>query len=552
MKKIYIIIVVILIGIIGGICISLNFSKKDSSTDEDLSINIDYEQDEIDWLAYESYELDLSDSTVIKNSGVYYLTGEINNGMITVNTDGPVKLILNDISVTNNSGPAIYIENADVTYIELAEDTNNTLKDDGSSEFDGVIYSKDDLIIEGNGILNITANNQDGIVSKDDLVINSGNIIINSADDGIRGKDYVVIKNGEINITSSGNAIKSTNEEDETKGSISIQGGNITIKSSLDGVQSVKDLEITGGTFNIQTGSGSSVKSTNSMWAQKNSNTESMKGLKATGNIVITNGTFELDTEDDSIHSNSSISISGGDYSISSGDDGIHADNTLIIDGGNININQSYEGLEASKVTINDGSINVTSSDDGINIAGGNDSSSMNRPGQNNISNNSNANLTINGGTIYVNSTGDGLDSNGNMYLNGGYVTVDGPTDNGNSAIDYDGEFVITNGTLIAVGSSGMAQAPSNSSTQNTVFINLTSTMSGTIKIGDIEYTPSKNYSSIIISSPLLETGNSYDLMIDNTNYTTFTQNSTITTIGNSMMSPGMNGDRGNRGAMMR
>ena len=106
-----------------------------------------------------------------------------------------------------------------------------------------------------------------------------------------------------------------------------------------------------------------------------------MKGLKAGNNIVIEDGTFNLNTSDDSIHSNNYIGISNGTYYISSGDDGIHADNEIIIEGGSIDIKESYEGIEAAKITIYNGDISVVASDDGINVAGGSDSSSMNRPG---------------------------------------------------------------------------------------------------------------------------------------------------------------------------
>lgn len=432
-KKYIIVIVVILCALVSGLLIIYPNNNKSSKKEEITQIN--YEQEDIDWSKYETHELELTDSITIKEPGVYYLTGTIKDGLITINTDGSVKLILKNASITNSNGPAIYVEKAQVTYIELEENTENILIDGSSSELDGTIYSKDDLIIEGDGKLNITANNQDGIVSKDNLVINSGNIVINSKDDGIRGKDSVVIKDGNIQITSEGDGIKTTNDKEDDKGNILIEGGNIVINSKLDGIQAENILKITGGTFDITTGSGSSVKSTNSMMSQKNNTEESKKGLKASGNIEITGGTFNLNTEDDAIHSNSSLTISGGDYTISSGDDGIHADSLLEINDGTFNINAS-EGIEGTYVKINEGYINISSSDDGINAGHKSDEYSVT--------------IEINGGNITIkmdNGDTDGIDSNGNLYINGGTIDI-----TANSPFDYDGEAKYSGGTIIVNG----------------------------------------------------------------------------------------------------
>ena len=164
----------------------------------------------IDWEDLETYDLNITDSTTITKEGIYNITGSISNGMITINTNGYVKLILNNITITNSNGPAIYIENSKTTIIELQNE--NTITSNGSNELDASVYSKDDLIIEGDGKLIINSS-QDGIVSKDDLIINNGNIIINSKDDGIRGKDSVVINDGNVKITAEGDGIKSTNDQ---------------------------------------------------------------------------------------------------------------------------------------------------------------------------------------------------------------------------------------------------------------------------------------------------------------------------------------------------
>lgn len=564
MKKRIIILLIILIIAVVGIYIYNSIIVSESNKDTGININTTYDDTDIDWNGYETTEIELTDSLTITKEGIYILSGTL-NGSVTVNTDGYVKLILNGVTITNDSGPAINIENAKKLYIELKDDTINNLTDGGSSEeFDGALYSCDDLIIDGKGTLNITANNQDGIVSKDNLIILNGIINITSKDDGIRGKDYVVIKDGTINITSDGDGIKSTNDTDSTLGYILIEGGTITTKSKLDAFQAETDIKITGGTFDITTGSGSGTTSTNVMWGRTNTtstSTESKKAIKAINNIIITGGTFTINSEDDSIHSNNSINIIGGEFTIKSGDDGIHADTKLVIDGGTINIEKSYEGLESANITINGGTITVTASDDGINVAGGNDSSSMNRQGANNYTSSSSYVLTINDGDIYVNADGDGLDSNGSIYINGGTILVDGPTNDGNGAIDYDNELVIKGGILVASGSSGMAQGISSNSTQNGVLINFTSNNNANTIVnieGIITYKPSKTYSSILVSTPNIKTNTSYKVSLggsasgdnknglytnevytDGTTYTTYTQSSVATTVGDSMQ-PGM------------
>ena len=399
----------------------------------------------------------------------------------------------------------------------------------------------------------IDANYEDGIVSKDNLKIISGEFEIESVDDGIRGKDSVVIMNGNFKINASGDAIKSTNDTDYNLGYILINDGTYDLETKLDGIQAETDLVINNGTFNIKT---------------SGNDTDSSKGLKADSNLIINDGNFEIDSYDDSIHSNNYINIKNGSFSLSSGDDAIHADNKIVIDNGNIDVLKSYEGIEASEIIINDGDINIVASDDGINAASkssSNDNNDFsknmpddmkdlsnkpenmenfdpkagNKPNENmdnfnpvndnkpNIEdvemNNNMDNLstiTINGGNIYVNANGDGVDANGSIYMNGGKLIINGPTDNGNGALDYDKEFKITGGILVASGSSGMALNTSNSSTQNSIMINFTKSIneSELISIFDsnnneiFTYSSSKKYQNIVISIPDLKKGETYTI----------------------------------------
>lgn len=415
--------------------------------------------DDVNWNSYTTKKIELENSINITTEGVYEINGTLSNGSIKVNTKGNVKLILNNVTINNNNGASIEIENADVVYIELIG-TNN-ISSTLSNDIDAAIYSSDDLILLGDGTLNITSN-IDGIISKDDLMFISGNYNINTLDDGIRGKDSLTIKNGNFNIESSGNGIKTTNEE---KGSIYIENGEFVINSKLDAIQSISTITIKNGKFNIESG------------IDNDNNDESLKGIKATSNILIENGEFNITSSDDAIHSNSAITIEDGLFNITTNDDGMHANNTINIKNGTININNSYEGIEANYVIIDNGTIKVYAKDDGINISGG-----ANKTGNERLDefSDNGGYLKINGGYIYVNSSGDGLDSNGSIYMSDGEVYVDGPTNNGNGALDYNGVFELTGGTLIAVGSSGMAQSVSKS-TVNTIQIYLESNLTGTI-----------------------------------------------------------------------
>ena len=544
------IIVIIVTVIILGYILVENINKKENSIESiDTNIELDNSDEDIEWSNYEIKNLTLTESITITEEGIYELSGEITNGMVTVNTKGNVKLILNNVTITNESGPTIYIKNAKNTVIYLKEETTNTLEDSSNyhtdEDINATIYSKDNLIFDGSGTLVIKANYQDGIVSKDNLKIKNGTFNITSIDDSIKEKDSVYIIDGNFNITSGGDGIKSTNTSDKNKGYVYIENGNFEIDATLDGIQAETKLLIKNGNYTIKTGNGSTNNSKKDTWGNwgktDSTDTKSAKGLKAGNNIVIEDGTFNLNTSDDSIHSNNYIGISNGTYSISSGDDGIHADNEIIIEGGSIDIKESYEGIEAAKITIYNGDISVVASDDGINVAGGSDSSSMNRPGANNYNENTTNTLTIYNGNIYVNASGDGIDINGSGYIYGGVITVDGPTSNGNGALDYDGELIVNGGTLIAVGSNGMLQKISSNSTQYNVTINLKTTYQKGTKISILDenneeiisYTPTKSFASIIVSTNKLSLSNTYTIKIDNETYETFTVSSITTSVGN-------------------
>jgi hypothetical protein len=473
-------------------------------------------------------------TATITAAGVYRLSGNLDNGQIIVETEdeGTVELILDNAAITNTTSAPIFVSNAEEVVMTLADGSSNTVTDGASYVFadaeieepDAAIFSKSDLVISGNGSLTVNANYKNGIASKDTLTIENGILTVNAVADGIKGKDSFTILDGTLTIVSGSDGIQSTNDTDEGKGTVTISGGTLNITSGLDGIQAETNLLISGGNLTIVTGGGSANSSTQEGWGNPGSDsstTESIKALKAGVDLTVSGGTITIDSADDALHSNDSMTIDGGNFTISSGDDGMHADTTLTINNGSINITKSYEGIESAAITLNGGTIYVTSSDDALNVAGGSDGSSVGgRPGQNNFSDGGNYTLTINGGTIVLDAGGDGLDSNGTISMTAGVVIVNGPTNNGNGPVDYMGTFNISGGFLVAVGSSGMAQATSSDSSQYAVLYNYDSAQSAGTLISILNQTgesiltlaPSKEYQSVLFSSADLQNGAAYTL----------------------------------------
>ena len=474
----------------------------------------------------------------ISAAGIYQLSGTLTDGQIIVDSEDEedITLILAGVDITSQSSAPIYVIGAEKVILTLAAGFENVITDsdnyvnlDENSEPNAAIFSKDDLTINGEGSLTVNANDNHGIASKDDLKITGGTIIVNAVNDGIKGKDSIAILDGVITINAGADGLQSTNESDPEEGYIAIAGGDLNIIAALDGIQAATDLEISGGEINIVSGGGSVNTSSNSggIWGGMEGNTnkpeESAKGLKAGSNLTISGGTISIDSADDSIHANANVTIESGKMQMASGDDGIHADETITINGGEINLTQSYEGMESAIITINGGTIHLVASDDGINVGGGADGSSTSgRPGQNNFAQSGNYYVTINGGTLFIDADGDGLDTNGSFSMTDGVVLVNGPTENRNGPIDYMGSFSISGGLLVAVGSSGMAQAPSTDLTQYSVIQNLTSMQpAGTMvhietTSGEavLTFIPTKAFQSVLISSPELQNGESYVMYI--------------------------------------
>jgi hypothetical protein len=496
--------------------------------------------------------------------GTYHISGTLTDGQLVVNSpeEGIVRLIFGGTSINCSNSAPVYIQNASRVLISLEDSTENALSDGSSYVFDtdedepnAAIFSKEDLTIDGNGSLTVHGNYNDGIASKDGLLIKSGTLSITAADDGIRGKDYLIVEDGSITINAGGDGMKSDNDEDASEGYIMIGRGTFNITAGGDAIQALADVDITDGEFILSSGGGSGGYAVSSA-----------KGIKAGDNLTIQAGDFTVNSADDAIHSNNTVDIYGGIISISSGDDGIHADYDLTVSGGEIDIARSYEGLESADadIYIYGGDIHIVSSDDGINIAGGGDTGfggpggPPGPPPDASSASAGNYYLYISGGNIVINADGDGLDVNGSVEMSDGSLVISGPTANNNGAMDYDGSFSISGGFLAAAGSSGMAQAPGGSSSQHSVLLTSRTTWAaGTLfhiqtSGGEelLSFAPAKKYSSVVFSSPglvhglgceIYTSGSSTGTLVDNlylegdytpgTHISSFTVSGTITQI---------------------
>lgn len=520
------------------------FKKWEMETeyDEKDAVNITLKDNES---SSSSDKVNISDNTItISESGVYVITGELTDGNIIVdnNEDENIRIVLNGADIESSSTSPIYVKNCKNVILTLAEGKENNFKDNenyassenaDSNEPNAVIFSKDDLIINGTGTLNIYASHNHGIQSKDDLTIISGNVNIESVGDSLVGKDSVVIKEGNINISSQQHGIKSTNFSQD-KGYVYVGEANININAKEDGINSVTCTRINGGEINI-----------------------------------------------------------------SAGDDGIHSDVAVTVDSGNIVVKESYEGIESQYIVINNGDIDIISEDDGFNASSGENNNNEfdpndmkgekpegfpsdkmgerpegfpeNKAGEktDNFSENKTGEkpeeipqdihgkmhgempgggfdsdescyLVINGGNVKVNAQGDGLDSNGYIEINGGKIHIDGPENNGNGALDYGISCKITGGILVAAGSLGMAETPTEESTQHSVHVALNTGREGGTKITVkdesgkeiLEYISAKKFQSVVFSTGELEEGKNYIVYADDLEIYKFTVSGIVTNVG--------------------
>ena len=438
--------------------------------------------------------------------GTYVFEGNL-NGTLTVNVSekAKVRLILNGFEITSSDGPAIRILEGDRVTISLEDDTENVVTDSetySDETFSSAIYSKSDLIFNGNGKLAVNANHADAIASKDDLRIVSGTYVINAVDDGIVGKDRVKIKDGKFTVTSGGDALKTTNIEKVDRGFIYIANGTFKLTAGDEAIDATTSIRIDDGDFTVLTGEGSAnaARSTQQGFGSQGGsggmefghggfpgdmpddsdpmtystirNPEEMAGNALSG------GFMKLSSEESQTDDTSGLSeeeaatadamadefddtdtvdtiatakgykcegvleIRGGSFVIDAEDDALNGGYQVIISGGTLTIRAGDDGIHADDtIDISDGEITIENSYEGLEAV----------------------NINISGGNTSVTASDDGVNAAGGVISS---TTASGSTDAGASGSDKPAEGTASGSTdTDASGSDKPAEGVASGST---------------------------------------------------------------------------------------
>ena len=502
----------------------------------------------------------------ITEEGVYIVSGTLEDGQIIVDASDSdkVQIVLDGVNINCETNAAIYVREADKVFITLAENSSNTLG--GGNEYtqiddntvDGVIFSKSDLVCNGTGSLTIEADYKHGIVSKDDLVITGGTYKITAADNGITAKDQLKILDGSFDIDAANSAVKAKNTDDTELGNIYIAGGVFTVKAEQDGFHATGSIVVDDGTITVNSGDDGfhaeldTVIHGGTIFVEK-----SYEGLEGK-RVVVNGGDITVNASNDGV--NAANSGDGGVNAANSGDDGANTTNpganavgsgdddsnaassnndssAAVNSGDDGSISGEADGKEPPQMppdTENGSDMQPSQDFDPENApSGGNapqDFDPGNAPSDGNApqmmqrgsggGGNSELYIKITGGTLTVSADGDGLDSNGGLFVTGGTTIVYGPTSDGDSALDYDGSAIVTGGTLAAIGSAGMTESFDEASTQPVITYYGTETQSAdtTITLTDSDgsalftVTPEKVYASIVLTCPEMKLDATYTL----------------------------------------
>ena len=482
----------------------------------------------------------------ISTSGTYTLSGEL-NGMIYIDEDddGEVELDLNGVTLVSSSNSPIYAVNAGSLKIKALKGTKNVIQDQRSAKAsdvdgqgEGAIYAACDLKLVGTGALNVTGNYNNGIHATDDVTIKNQNLTVIAYNHAVKGNDSITIEEGGsfYLIARNGDGLHTQNNglssKGNQRGSITLTGGSTDIHSYGDGIDAAYDVSIASGldsdgnkttpSLEIHTNKYSSYYSSSSSNLAQNTDEssqavaymgpsrgnpgsnmggnpgsqssssssqaeDSAKGIKAANAINIEGGIISIESYDDGLHANygdtlengnkgnGDVAISGGTLSISASDDGIHADRYLNISGGTLTVT-AYEGLEGNQITVSGGSSAIYGTDDAVNATSGPLSETY---------------FKSTGGYLFaeVSSNGDvdGIDSNRNIYIQGGTVIAAGPNSGMASPLDADGVVYVTSGTLVLIGAP--EKSPSTSLTTSSLTSSFNAGSSYRLTIGSATIT---------------------------------------------------------------
>lgn len=415
-----------------------------------------------------------------------------------------------------------------------------TAANHGITGKDSLTAENASLTVQSGGDAIRSTNNEDGALGF--IILTDCTLDLTAAEDGVQAETVLTIDGGSYAIITAGGSDGTIDEDTSAKGlkagtQVTISGGTFDLDCCDDAIHSNGNVDISGGSFTLSTGD---------------------DGIHADDTVTVTNGTIDILKSYEGMEG-ATVNIEGGDINIVSGDDGINAaDGTSSGFGGSFPDGQNnsdgalptppsdqdgtnggtpptpptgQNGSDSSRPTPpsgQDGAADTNTPPAPPTDASGEAPSDLpsmpeggfdgQQPG--NAAGSSSCSVNISGGTIRIDASGDGIDSNGDLNVSGGTIYVSGPTNDGDSALDYDGTAAITGGTIVAAGYSGMAQNFGSSSTQGSILLTASSVTGGTITLTDadgnvlVEYTPEKNYNCVVVSCPELTEGGAYTLSL--------------------------------------
>ena len=529
---------------------------------EKLDVDTHYSEQDLSWDASSETAIDLSNPTArdgvtvedgtltITKAGTYKLSGEY-QGQIKVETadSDAVRLVLDNANITNSSGAALNVVNADEVILYSASGTTNTISDGadytatGEDDPDAVVYSKADLTIAGEGTLKVNGNHEDGIHTSDGLVIASGTLEVNAANTGIKGKDYVDILGGTINVTAQQDGIKSTNDTDEGKGWTRLSNGTVTVNAGDDGFKASRVVEISGGSLTVeQSDEGIEAQYINVSGGDVNvtSADDGMNASLKTSNSESTDSSANTsDTANQQQNNQQQGSLPGRQQSGTSNQQQQGTGQPPAMSGTSqdgTSQNGASGAAQQQNNTQNQGNQNMGqppampggNAQDGTSQNGttGTGQQGMGQPPQGGMPGGGggtfeviDAAINVSGGHVTVNAEGDGIDSNGVTTLSGGTLIVNGPSQGGNAALDTNGDLLLNGATVLSGSTADMFEAPSTNSTSG--YLKLTNSsgfeQGSTVQVADssgkvvANYKVTKsNVQLVLVSSSSIVKGQSY------------------------------------------
>ena len=529
---------------------------------EKLDVDTHYSEQDLSWDTSSETAIDLSNPTAtdgvtvedgtltITKAGTYKLSGEY-QGQIKVETadSDAVRLVLDNANITNSSGAALNVVNADEVILYSASGTTNTISDGadytatGEDDPDAVVYSKADLTIAGEGTLKVNGNHEDGIHTSDGLVIASGTLEVNAANTGIKGKDYVDILGGTINVTAQQDGIKSTNDTDEGQGWTRLSNGTVTVNAGDDGFKASRVVEISGGSLTVeQSDEGIEAQYINVSGGDVNvtSADDGMNASLKTSDSESTDSSANTsDTANQQQNNQQQGSIPGGQQSGTSNQQQQGTGQPPAMSGTSqdgTSQNGASGTAQQQNNTQNQGNQNMGqppampggNAQDGKSQNGttGTGQQGMGQPPQGGMPGGGggtfeviDAAINVSGGHITVNAEGDGIDSNGVTTLSGGTLIVNGPSQGGNAALDTNGDLLLNGATVLSGSTADMFEAPSTDSTSG--YLKLTNSsgfeQGSTVQVADssgkvvANYKVTKsNVQLVLVSSSSIVKGQSY------------------------------------------